>query len=215
MFYQYFHRYLGSVLFESQYTNKTRHQLETASVFPDTVKYTKEYGYTRTWHYLDIPIEFCLENQTIVDNYLFTKLDTGLLKGLFNGVNNSHGFDFILHFLQDMVQPFHTIDYFKGGNDIYGLVNSKNTSLHALWDSILPELYKPRKHDYNFTKTKTKQEIVFEQLYKSFKRACHFKVPNQFVIESSIQYFNDNNLQSIFNEIVEAFIELSFYFFTD
>lgn len=216
-FYESFHKYLGSLLFQSipdnllKYNISSLEQIQNASIFADRVKFTKQYAFTRTWHYLDIPQTLCDNNQTIVFDYLVSKNNTGLLKGLFNGTKTRQ-FEFTLHFLQDLIQPFHTIDYFKGGNSIYLQVDKKNISLHAFWDSTLPKLYKPINNLKCNNGINNVYTSILNQLYKGFKRACSFRLSNNTIINSK-EYFDSNNLQHLFQDMIQEYLDLAFLFF--
>lgn len=219
LFYDSFHRFLGNLLFQKypmifiKNNISSASEAESASVFADTVKFTKEYSFTRTWHYIDVPIDYCNQTTEKIQAYLETQNNTGILKGLFNGTNQ---FKFALHFLQDLVQPFHSIGYFKGGNKIYGMVDDKNQSLHALWDNTLPLIFKKNcKNKKSLENTKTPKNIyksVLKQIEKSFKRACHFRLENNFNI-SSIDYYKKNKLNNMFYDILNEYIQLSKNYF--
>lgn len=222
-FNEYFHQYLGTILFNIipkqllNYNITSLEQMKLASVFADRVKYTKQFIFTRTWHYLDVPEKMCQDNKTQIMNYIYKQNNTGLLKGLFNGTKTKT-FEFHLHFLQDLVQPFHNIDYFNGGNSLFLFVDSKNTSLHVLWDSILPKLFDTKKFKPKLKlNLKPNFDLIFNQttnqIFKSFKRACQFRLPVKTSINST-EYFKKNNLQDLFQEIVQDYLDISTLFFT-
>ena len=47
---------------------------------------------------------------------------------------------YLIHFFGDVTQPLHNEDIKRGGNDIHVVFNRKQTNLHSVWDSSVPEM---------------------------------------------------------------------------
>jgi hypothetical protein len=106
------------------------------SVWADKVKHTKEYYFTRSWHYYDNPESrppyYCnLQIPTRGVN-LITKLSE-LQDMLFDPKHAQFAFRMIVHMLQDAAQPLHL----SGNPGLHTpIVNhhGKTTNLHSYWD---------------------------------------------------------------------------------
>ncbi|KAI5809813.1 S1/P1 nuclease [Peziza echinospora] len=46
---------------------------------------------------------------------------------------------FLLHFIADVHQPLHTEGTHRGGNSIQVLFKNRQTNLHSVWDTLIPE----------------------------------------------------------------------------
>jgi hypothetical protein len=122
-----------------------------ASVWPDKVKYTKQFSWTRSLHYFDVdndPPNNCgtLVYQSGKDKYdsnLYTYIDH-ILK-----LKNSGGgcflkpfeFKLLLHLLQDLHQPLHLTGKKRGGNSQIIDIGDKSYNFHSFWDSVLYDLF--------------------------------------------------------------------------
>lgn len=161
------HRILGGIAKEILYNSTNFDKMNQlfssnfseASVLPDKLKFTKEYGWTRKLHYIDIDL---VEQDNFITNEIIEKyckkncITWGIkhfhrqIKGKkrqakqFNLILDKFRYHFLLHFLQDICQPFHLFGK-TGGNDIfiryYNNEKCNIVSVHKLWDTVLPEKY--------------------------------------------------------------------------
>jgi len=98
--------------------------LKTASTWADSVKYTKQYAYTRNYHFLDAkdnpPTECSVDQERdcpggkcltgALANYT-TQLSCGKSQAV-----RSDALKFVMHFLGDLTQPLHNCARQVGGN---------------------------------------------------------------------------------------------------
>lgn len=191
-----------------------------ASVWADQIKRNKNYTWSHNLHYIDInTCDNIILNKEIVYNYcnencIITAIlnKTNDLKDNYNKnkytnvFENSENFKFLIHFLQDFVQPLHTIGFYRGGNDDRITLVKDNryifTNMHSLWDSYLPEYY----INYEFDLKDILSDIYYQSistiydyenfllfnLNKIYNIACHNAHLHDKTI-NFIEYYNKNN----------------------
>jgi hypothetical protein len=156
------HSYLGNLLkeytliFEPKIYNllsRLYPDIKKDSVWADTIKNQNEFIWTKKLHYIDIEecpfvytpdifLKYCQEGCITSAIEYFVKQSVYDIK---SGMFNSKSHKFLLHFLQDLSQPYHLYGKFRGGNDyrIKLIINGfiRNTNLHFLYDSLLMDFY--------------------------------------------------------------------------
>lgn len=107
-----------------------------ASTWPDKIKHKPKWKWTKQLHYIDAEC-----NGKFIDkqNLLWALKQT-------ENLNKKSTTKFHLHFIQDAMQPFHTLGKYRGGNNfkiIIHINNNKkiNSNMHFLWDSYMPLLF--------------------------------------------------------------------------
>lgn len=122
--------------------------LAMGSNWADFVKSDKSYDYLYNWHFINLPaglsttdIQGILKADTAVDAY--TKVNflvTELKKKNLNKAQKISYIRLLVHIIGDLHQPMHTGHFEdKGGNDIKVTWFGKNSNLHSVWDTELPE----------------------------------------------------------------------------
>lgn len=110
----------------------------------DNASHTPEYSYTKTWHYINIDEGETLESMKknpkgdVLEavNSIVEKLKRGAL----SPEEENFNLKMLIHLVGDMHCPMHAgrlID--KGGNKRPVKMFSRNTNLHSIWDTSLPE----------------------------------------------------------------------------
>ena len=192
-----FHATLGCLLYDTllPFEQKTVDTLiypltiEKASILADRLKFTKEYAYTRKYHYNSIPCNTTF-NWDLPQLNFNTSLDSKL------------NFIFRLHYLQDFIQPFHNVKYQRGGNTIHGIVENHPTTLHKLWDTIIPMYIKD-------AKTKPKNTTIKEMITASNKMACNNLLPSNFTITNITKYIETHDIKSYFENRISEYLFLA------
>lgn len=198
-FFAYTHSHLGESLYNRlSYNVKTQIKVHTtiddfkeASIWADKVKHTREFAWTSQLHYIDTIncstdyYKYC-ENKCILTGILNMtnrlKYNLNQRKSILHENfkiheksiilnENANDFRLLIHFLQDIVQPMHSIGEFRGGNDfsivLYKNNSYINTNMHTLWDKYIPEYF------INNNITNISNDI------------CNYKIPkNMFEFES-------------------------------
>lgn len=122
-----------------------------AAVWPDYFGHTPAGRYSKAWHYIDArddPPHHCgvqfdrdcaglegcvvaaianMTDQLVVGKHLVDKKELVL------------PMRFLLHFIGDVHQPLHTENLDRGGNSIHVLFHNRQSNLHSVWDSLIPE----------------------------------------------------------------------------
>lgn len=209
------------------------------SSWADSIKRTKEYSWTRTLHYIDIMecrkgvydksvIEHYCENSCIVSalNSFVKELKSRLLcSNNFRTLGNETGLSdedllkFIIHFMEDFVQPMHLLGYERGGNSLRLQVkmpsgNIRRTNLHQLWDSLVPEYYTKMfnpSFDFNVDKPIDYTKFVEEHLNKNIHIGCLI-YPDEVTIVFE-EYFNKEYLDTLFKNYHELSVGTFKYIF--
>jgi hypothetical protein len=144
-----------------------------ASIWADKVKHTREFAWTSQLHYIDTIncsmdyYKYC-ENKCILTGILNMTNSLKYNSYYLNYQERSNYFKLLIHFLQDMVQPMHSIGEFRGGNDfsivLYKNKSYINTNMHTLWDKYIPEYF------INDTNNNI-----------SINKTCHYKIPTNLI----------------------------------
>lgn len=116
-----------------------------ASNWADFIKSDTSYKYLESWHYIDIKdslnvtdVNSLLQKDTATDAYTKINFLTLQLKDK----NLPHDkqvmyLKLLIHIVEDIHQPLHTIDRGRGGNDIKVMWFNEASNLHRLWDGDL------------------------------------------------------------------------------
>jgi S1/P1 Nuclease len=128
--------------------------ISEAALWADKIRYIPGFAYSRAWHYIDaqddpprqcglnftrdcLPAQGCavsaLVNQTgRVNDASLSPWDRG------------QALRWILHLIGDIHQPLHTEAEDRGGNEIHVTFHGRQTNLHSVWDTAIPEKYAGR-----------------------------------------------------------------------
>ena len=232
--------------YESEIYNKISNILinqtiSDVSSWADTIKRTKEYSWTTTLHYIDI-MECRKEDydKTIIDNYCKGSCIVSALnnfveelksrhqniclnanKGRETGLSDENILKFIIHFMQDFVEPMHLLGYERGGNSLKLNIkmptgNIRKTNLHQLWDSLVPEYYIKKFNpvfDFSVEKPIDYSKFIQDQLNKNIHIACliYPNNPNETIIFE--EYFKKVYLDTLFKNYQELSIGTFKYIF--
>ena len=195
-----------------------------ASILADKLKFTKEYAWTRKLHYIDIlESKFTFITDEIIKKYCKKNCITWGISYFYNQVNlnnqlifkrvSKFRYHFLLHFLQDICQPFHLFGK-TGGNDLFikycNNQKCKTVSIHKLWDTILPE-----KHNFIISeKIKTSKfklnRYVNLHFHIALKEYNYYKSVN-FTLDLS-QYYNFR-AKFILNDLFNNYKHLVLHYF--
>lgn len=110
----------------------------------DQASHTPEYAYSKTWHYKNIDADQTFESAPILDSGdIVTAIieQTKVLSEDGREKNEKQlALKMIIHFLGDIHQPMHLGHASDlGGNKHYVKYFGKDSNLHSVWDSSLPE----------------------------------------------------------------------------
>lgn len=150
------HRVVGQIA-ESHLNAKAKATLKSilgnetlamGSNWADFVKSDKTYDYLYNWHFINLAgglnqgdIERILKADTAVDAY--TKVDFLVKELKKKNLAKAQKIIYIrllVHIIGDLHQPMHTGHLEdKGGNDVKVTWFGKNSNLHSVWDTELPE----------------------------------------------------------------------------
>jgi len=215
--------------------------ISSVSSWADSIKRTKKYSWTRTLHYIDIieckkgdynktEIEYYCENSCIVSalnsfvEELKSRSQSNMCSktlGKETELSDEDLLKFIIHFMEDFVQPMHLLGYERGGNSLRLQVkmpagNIRRTNLHQLWDSLVPEYYTKKfnpSFDFNVDKPIDYSKFVEEQLSKNVHIACliYPDDPNETIVFE--EYFNKEYLDTLFKNYHELSVGTFKYIF--
>jgi hypothetical protein len=223
------HKFLGNLLEKSGATfiDSLRTDIvdfSNASVWADKIKKYKDWS--KPLHYIDITCEQLQTNKIPLktiekacnNKCAFTAIlnMTNEIKYNCNRQNvKNENLLFIMHFLQDLIQPMHVFGTKRGGNDmpltIFINNTSKRTNLHYLWDSIIPEHF-TKTHNYTIPNVDIItigsiydfKDILLNTVYKIHNIACT-------VIPSSNQIvFEDYYKASIVKKMFDVYFDIAF-----
>lgn len=204
------HRYLGNSLGdflgihnpELHYTIlKTLEgtSMGEASIWADIVKRKPEWSWTRNLHFSNIA-----ECNTNTLNH------TGIVNSLVScphadRFTNKQLLMFKLHLLQDISQPLHLSDKFRGGNS-FKIIRNKNgrnktTNLHSLWDKEIP--WTLIKSGYKLPERYNVS--ILDVVNRNLNANCDWIFPNSSYILYE-DYYNSKFIKQCFDD----FINLSF-----
>jgi hypothetical protein len=128
---------------------------------------------------------------------------------------------FIIHFMEDFVEPMHLLGYERGGNSLKLNVkmptgNIRHTNLHQLWDSLVPEYYIKKfnpSFDFNVDKPTNYSTFIEEQLNKNIHIACLIYPNNPTETIVFEEYFNKEYLDKLFKNYHELSVGTFKYIF--
>ncbi len=120
------------------------HSLVYFANWLDNASHAPEYDYTRTWHYLNID-----ENETLDSMHrnpkgdvltAVTEITEKLKKGQLTAEEELLNLKMLIHLVGDMHTPMHLGRLTDlGGNRRRVLIFGRESDLHSIWDSAIPE----------------------------------------------------------------------------
>ena len=217
--------------------------ISSVSSWADTIKRSKEYIWTKTFHYIDImECKKEIYDSKTINNYCKGSCITSALilfveelksrqksnkcnlkYDKFNMESNLSDQDllkFIIHFMEDFIEPMHLLGYERGGNTRKLKVKMLNgkiriLNLHQLWDSIIPDYYiKTYKPSFLFKVEKPSNYSLFieNQLNKNIQIACLIYPDTDFIVFE--EYFNKEFMNTLFKNYHEISIGTFKYIFS-
>ena len=116
-----------------------------ASNWADFIKSDTAYSYISPWHYIDLPdslnytlLKDFLKADTAADAYTKINFLTAQLKSRsLSKKEQAMYLKLLIHIVEDIHQPLHTIGTEKGGNGIKVMWFNESSNLHKLWDGDL------------------------------------------------------------------------------
>lgn len=233
------------VLYSQIYEVLNGQTISSVSSWADYVKRKKEYLWTKTLHYIDvlecknetydtaIIDSYCKEtciisaiksfvkelkdrqNSNTCSNYFVTLVNKEVL------LSDEDLLKFIIHFMEDFIEPMHLLGYERGGNSLKLNIKMPNgkvkrTNLHQLWDSLIPEYYIKMFNplfSFKVNRPDNYNNFVEEQFNKNIKISCSIypKNPNEIIIFK--EYFNKEYLDILFKNYHELSIGTLKYIF--
>jgi hypothetical protein len=184
------HRYLGSLLNGTSVGNLFKNVSES-SILADKLKYTKEFYWTRNLHYNSIQVQ----NSTNLDLVCVSGCLYRSLKGDYNTELGWFKKYFMLHGIQDILQPFHNYGWYRGGNDyvIKNLDTMSTTTMHKFWDTnvgnILSKYFLPETGCKSYNYTLQNLSLTRYSIADKFIE----KYGSQFSFKNAIQHLHDTN----------------------
>ncbi|KAI8049929.1 S1/P1 nuclease, partial [Syncephalis plumigaleata] len=119
-----------------------------AAVWADTIPPAKNpLAYTKPYHYVSLPqngvgqcSKYTSRTSCTNDACMVTGFETFTKKFQCNPRNkqNQRAIRFLLHFLGDISQPLHILDFHRGGTTLFHQWRGQSMSLHYIWDTAMP-----------------------------------------------------------------------------
>lgn len=211
--------------------------IRSVSSWADSIKRTKEYSWTRTLHYIDImECRKGIYDKSVIDHYCEGSCIISALNSFveelkirnknkiccnLSSLSDESLLKFIIHFMEDFVQPMHLLGYQRGGNSLKLKVkmprgNIRKTNLHQLWDTLIPEYYiKNFKPTFLFKVTKPidYNSFVEEHLNKNIHIGCLIYPNNSKETIVFEEYFNKEYLDTLFKNYHELSVGTFKYIF--
>lgn len=107
----------------------------------DNASHTPEYDYSRTWHYKNIDADETFEKSFVNpkgDILRALREQSALLNA--PDEDNALALKMVTHLMGDLHQPMHFGRYSdRGGNKVPVKFFERDTNLHSVWDSSIPE----------------------------------------------------------------------------
>ncbi len=124
-----------------------KESIAMVSNWADFIKADSAYTYLNIWHYIDLPDSFSyakekdfLKGDTAIDAYTKINFLSSQLKDkAVPKFTKQMYLKLLIHIVEDIHQPMHTIGKGKGGNDIKVTWFGESSNLHRLWDANLIE----------------------------------------------------------------------------
>jgi hypothetical protein len=196
-----------------------------ASNWADFIKSDTAYKYLEPWHYIDIKdsltadqVKVLLQSDTATDAYVKIQfLSTQLKNKSLPHDQQAMYLKLLIHIVEDIHQPLHTIDRGRGGNDIKIMWFNDASNLHSLWDGTLIRFQDLSYTEYanaldhaSKTEIKTWQSQPLSQwIYDSYvigeKLVNEIKEPNQ---KLSYRY-NFDHLATMNQQLLKGGIDLA------
>lgn len=113
-----------------------------ASNWADFIKADSVYAYLSPWHYIDLPdslnyvsLQSFLKTDTATDAYTKIKFLSAQLKNKQLAKDKKAMYlKLLIHIVEDIHQPLHTIGTEQGGNGIKVTWFNESSNLHKVWD---------------------------------------------------------------------------------
>lgn len=138
----------------------------------DQASHTPEYAYSKTWHYKNIDADQTFDSAPLLDSGDIVRAieeQTKILSSPDSDLQEKQlALKMIVHFLGDIHQPMHLGHASDlGGNRHFVKYFGKDSNLHSIWDSSLPE----SAHKWSFTEwqqqidrlTPNQMEVILEK----------------------------------------------------
>lgn len=118
-----------------------------ASNWADFIKADSTYDFISVWHYVDIPdsltyseVQSYLKKDTAADAYTKINFLSSQLKNkTLSKEKKLMYLRLLIHIVEDVHQPLHTVETARGGNDIKVTWFGEGSNLHRVWDANLIE----------------------------------------------------------------------------
>ena len=130
----------------------------------DSASHTPEYAYTATWHYANVDEGFTYETMTKnPDGDIVEAIDrivAELKNGQLDPAQEQLYLKMLIHLVGDLHQPMHTGHLSdRGGNSVPVRFFGRESNLHAVWDSSLPEAA----HKWSYTEWQNQLDRLTEE----------------------------------------------------
>ena len=128
------------------------------------LSHTPEYAYTATWHYANVDEGFTYETMTKnPDGDIVEAIDrivAELKNGQLDPAQEQLYLKMLIHLVGDLHQPMHTGHLSdRGGNSVPVRFFGRESNLHAVWDSSLPEAA----HKWSYTEWQNQLDRLTEE----------------------------------------------------
>ena len=153
---------------ECNLTPKAKKTIEkyigTSIVHYASASHTPEYAYTATWHYANVDEGFTYETMTKnPDGDIVEAIDrivAELKGGQLDPAQEQLYLKMLVHLVGDLHQPMHTGHLSdRGGNSVPVRFFGRESNLHAVWDSSLPEAA----HKWSYTEWQNQLDRLTEE----------------------------------------------------
>ena len=129
-----------------------------------SASHTPEYAYTATWHYANVDEGFTYETMTKnPDGDIVEAIDrivAELKGGQLDPAQEQLYLKMLVHLVGDLHQPMHTGHLSdRGGNSVPVRFFGRESNLHAVWDSSLPEAA----HKWSYTEWQNQLDRLTEE----------------------------------------------------
>ena len=196
-----------------------------ASNWADFIKADTAYKYLDVWHYIDLPdsltyngVQSFLQTDTAADAYTKITFLTAQLKNK----RLSHDkqvmyLKLLIHIVEDIHQPLHTIGAARGGNDIKLTWFNEASNLHRVWDAdliVYQQLsYTEYTNDIDHASAKQIKKWQSEPLSRWLFDS--YSIGETLITESSLQgqklgyLYNYNHIATVNQQLLKAGIDLA------
>lgn len=130
----------------------------------DNASHTPEYAYSKTWHYKNIDADQSFGTAPLLETGDIVRAIDEQIEILQNPLKGKDekqlSLKMLIHFLGDIHQPMHLGHASDlGGNRHHVKYFGRDTNLHSVWDSSLPE----SAHKWSYTEWQQQLDRLFEE----------------------------------------------------